>query len=72
MLGSGPFKFVRHEAGSRWVGERFADYFEKDRPYLDGFEAIFITNTAASVNALTAARCWRNSAACARPTATEW
>ena len=37
VLGTGPFKFVEHEAGSRWVGERFADYFEKDRPYLDGF-----------------------------------
>jgi peptide/nickel transport system substrate-binding protein len=54
IMGSGPFKFVRHEAGSRWVGERFTDYFEKDRPYLDGYEAIFITNTAASINALIA------------------
>jgi peptide/nickel transport system substrate-binding protein len=54
ILGTGPFKFVRHEAGSRWIGERFADYFEKGRPYLDGFEAIFITNTAARVNALQA------------------
>ena len=54
VLGTGPFKFVRHEAGSRWVGERFADYFEKGKPYLDGFEAIFITNTAAAVNALLA------------------
>jgi peptide/nickel transport system substrate-binding protein len=54
VLGSGPFKFVEHAAGSHWVGERFADYFEKDRPYLDGFRAIFITNTAARVNALIA------------------
>ena len=54
VLGTGPFKFVEHAAGSHWVGERFADYFEKDRPYLDGFRAIFITNTAARVNALQA------------------
>jgi len=54
ILGSGPFKFVEHAAGSHWVGERFADYFEKDRPYLDGYRAIFITNTAARVNALQA------------------
>jgi peptide/nickel transport system substrate-binding protein len=54
ILGTGPFKFVEHAAGSHWVGERFADYFEKDRPYLDGFRAIFITNTAARVNALQA------------------
>lgn len=54
ILGTGPFKFVEHAAGSHWVGERFADYFEKDRPYLDGFRAIFITNTSARVNALQA------------------
>jgi peptide/nickel transport system substrate-binding protein len=54
ILGTGPFKFVEHAAGSHWVGERFADYFEKGRPYLDGYRAIFITNTAARVNALQA------------------
>jgi peptide/nickel transport system substrate-binding protein len=54
VLGTGPFRFVEHAAGSHWVGERFKDYFEKDRPYLDGFRAIFITNTAARVNALQA------------------
>ncbi len=54
VLGTGPFKFVEHAAGSHWVGERFADYFMKDRPYLDGYRAIFITNTAARVNALQA------------------
>jgi peptide/nickel transport system substrate-binding protein len=54
VLGTGPFKFVEHAAGSHWVGERFADYFVKDRPYLDGYRAIFITNTAARVNALQA------------------
>jgi peptide/nickel transport system substrate-binding protein len=54
ILGTGPFKFVEHAAGSHWIGERFADYFEKDRPYLDSFRAIFITNTAARVNALQA------------------
>jgi peptide/nickel transport system substrate-binding protein len=54
ILGTGPFKFVEHAAGSHWVGERFADYFEKGKPYLDGYRAIFITNTAARVNALQA------------------
>jgi len=54
ILGTGPFKFVEHAAGSHWVGERFADYFEKDRPYLDGYRAIFIANTAARVNAIQA------------------
>lgn len=54
VMGTGPFKFVEHAAGSHWVGERFADYFVKDRPYLDGFRAIFMTNTSARVNALQA------------------
>ena len=53
-MGTGPFKFVEHAAGSHWVGERFADYFEKGKPYLDGYRAIFIRNTAARVNALQA------------------
>ena len=54
ILGTGTFKFVENAAGSHWVGERFADYFEKGKPYLDGYRAFFITNTAARVNALQA------------------
>jgi peptide/nickel transport system substrate-binding protein len=54
ILGTGPFKFVEHAAGSHWVGARFADYYEAGKPYLDGFRAFFITNTAARVNALQA------------------
>jgi peptide/nickel transport system substrate-binding protein len=54
VLGTGPFVFVEHAAGSHWVGKRFDGYFEKGKPYLDGFRAIFIRNTAARVNALQA------------------
>ncbi|MGF1608314.1 MAG: ABC transporter substrate-binding protein [Kiloniellales bacterium] len=54
ILGTGPFRFVEHAAGSHWVGERFADYHVESLPYLDGYRAIFITNTAARVNALQA------------------
>src|SRR5690606_31192661 len=54
ILGTGPFKFVQHAAGSHWVGERFEDYHVEGRPYLDSYRAIFITNTAARVNALQA------------------
>ena len=54
ILGTGPFKFVEHAAGSHWVGERFADYYEQGKPYLDGYRAFFIRNTAARVNALQA------------------
>lgn len=54
VMGTGPFVFVEHAAGSHWVGKRFDSYFEKGKPYLDGFRAIFIRNTAARVNALQA------------------
>lgn len=54
IMGTGPFKFVEHAAGSHWVGERFADYYEPGKPYLDGFRAFFIVNSAARINALQA------------------
>ncbi|MDH4293195.1 MAG: ABC transporter substrate-binding protein, partial [Betaproteobacteria bacterium] len=54
VMGTGPYKFVEHANGSHWVGVRFDGYFEKGKPYLDGFRAIFIRNTAARVNALQA------------------
>lgn len=46
ILGTGPFKFVEHVAGSHWVGKRFEDYFRTGRPYLDGFRAITMTASA--------------------------
>jgi len=54
VMGTGPFVFVEHAAGSHWVGKRFEQYFEKGKPYLNGFRAIFIRNTAARENALQA------------------
>jgi peptide/nickel transport system substrate-binding protein len=53
ILGTGPFVFVEHAAGSHWVGKRFDGYFVKGQPYLDGFRAIFISG-APMVNALAA------------------
>lgn len=40
VMGSGPFQFVERVSGAHWVGKRFDDYFDKPRPYLDGFRAI--------------------------------
>ncbi len=51
IMGTGPFTFGDHVAGSHWVGERFEDYWDGDKPYLDGFRAIF-TSGAPMVNAL--------------------
>lgn len=41
-MGTGAFKFVEYVKGSHWRAERFKDYFLKDRPYLDGYKAIFV------------------------------
>jgi len=53
VMGTGPFKFVRHTPGAEWVGERFADYFQTGKPYLDGFRMLNIASVAAT-NALLA------------------
>jgi peptide/nickel transport system substrate-binding protein len=51
VLGTGPFTFVEHVAGSHWTGKRFEGYFEPGRPYLDGYRAVFIRG-AAAINAV--------------------
>ena len=56
ILGSGPFKFVEHVSGSHWTGKRNEDYFVKGRPYLDGYQAIFIPDTGARVAAVRSGR----------------
>jgi peptide/nickel transport system substrate-binding protein len=52
VMGSGPFVFVEYVPGSHWVGKRNPNYYMKDRPYLDGFRAIFIRDTAPRVAAI--------------------
>ena len=56
ILGRGPFKFVEHVSGSHWVGKRNEDYFVKGRPYLDGYRAVFITDTGARLAAIRSGR----------------
>ena len=51
VMGTGPFQFVEHVAGSHYTGKRFDGYFEKGKPYLDGYKAVFVSGTA-MVNAL--------------------
>ncbi|OGA45275.1 MAG: ABC transporter substrate-binding protein [Betaproteobacteria bacterium RIFCSPLOWO2_12_FULL_62_13] len=53
ILGTGPFTFVEHVAGSHWTARKFDGYYEKGKPYLNGFVAIFISG-APMVNALVA------------------
>ncbi len=50
--GTGPFTFVEHVKGSHWVGKKNPNYWDKGKPYLDGYRAIFISNSAAQVAAI--------------------
>src|SRR5688572_16051870 len=52
VMGTGPFTFVEHVRGSHWVGKKNPNYWDKGKPYLDGYRAIFIRNTAAEVAAI--------------------
>jgi peptide/nickel transport system substrate-binding protein len=46
VMGTGAFQFVEYVKGAHWVGKRFDQYFQKDRPYLDGFKAYFVKSGA--------------------------
>ena len=52
VMGTGPFKFVEHVKGSHWVGKKNPDYWDKGKPYLDGYRALFITSSSAQVAAI--------------------
>lgn len=46
ILGSGAFQFVEYVRGSHLVTKRFEDYFQKGKPYLDGYKAFFVKTSA--------------------------
>src|SRR5256712_3199695 len=52
VMGTGPFTFVEHVKGSHWVGKKNPNYWDKGKPYLDGYRAIFIGSSAAQVAAV--------------------
>ena len=52
VMGSGPFIFAEHVAGSHWLGKKNPNYFVPGRPYLDGFRAVFIRDTAPRIAAV--------------------
>ena len=51
VMGTGPFTFVTHVKGSEWVGKRNPNYWDKGKPYLDGYRALFVTSSAQQVAA---------------------
>src|SRR2546426_405671 len=52
VMGTGPFVFVEHVKGSHWVGKRNPNYWDKGKPYLGGYRALFIKDSAAQVAAI--------------------
>jgi peptide/nickel transport system substrate-binding protein len=52
IMGTGPFTFVEHVKGSHVVGKKNPAYWDKGKPYLDGFRAIFISSSSAQVAAV--------------------
>jgi peptide/nickel transport system substrate-binding protein len=43
VLGTGAFVFVEHARGKYWKGARWEHYFQPGKPYLDGYEADFLS-----------------------------
>ena len=56
VMGTGPFPFVEHQKGSHWVGKKNPSYWDKGKPYLDSYRAIFSKDSAAQVAAVRAER----------------
>ena len=56
VMGTGPFTFVEYVKGSHWVGKKNPNYWDKGKPYLDGYRAIFIKDNSAQVAAVRAER----------------
>jgi peptide/nickel transport system substrate-binding protein len=52
VMGTGAFTFVEHVKGSHWVGKKNPNYWDRGKPYLDGYRAIFIRDSAAQVAAI--------------------
>jgi peptide/nickel transport system substrate-binding protein len=52
IMGTGPFTFVEHVKGSHVVGKKNPSYWDKGKPHLDGFRAIFMSSSSAQVAAV--------------------
>ena len=51
-MGAGPYKFVSWAKGQNLVVEKFEDYYKEGKPYLDGIEFVFFSDSDARTNAL--------------------
>lgn len=53
-VGTGPFKFVSYQRDADLKFEKFNDYWQKGKPYLDGIEFVLITDPVTSLMSLKA------------------
>jgi ABC-type transport system substrate-binding protein len=51
-VGAGPFKFVKYETDVKLVLERFKDYWQKGKPYLDKIEMLYMEDMKTAVKML--------------------
>jgi len=56
VMGTGPFVFVEYQRGSHWIAKKNPNYWDKGKPYLDGYRAIFIKDNTAQVAAIRSER----------------
>ena len=56
IMGTGPFTFVEYVKGSHWIGKKNPNYWDKGKPYLDSYRAVFIKDNSAQVAAVRAER----------------
>ena len=56
IMGTGPFTFVEHVKGSHWVGRKNPSYWDRGRPYLDGYRMLIVREPAAQVAAIRSER----------------
>jgi len=56
IMGTGPFVFVEHVKGSRWIGRRNSRYWDSGKPYLDGYQALFVRDDVAQASAIRSGR----------------
>jgi peptide/nickel transport system substrate-binding protein len=60
VMGTGAFKFKEYVPGAHVTGVRNPDYYEKGKPYLDGYRALFIKDQAPQVAAIRGGRAMIN------------
>jgi peptide/nickel transport system substrate-binding protein len=56
VMGSGPFTFVEYVRGSHWIGRKNPRYWDKGKPYLDSYRALFVADAGARVAAIRSER----------------